>query len=298
MNKRPWLISGALILILAAAGVVVIAVKPGSSPAQPVFNGEQAYADVNYQVTLGPRVPGSLAHAQAVQWMVDQLKGAGWQVEIQDTQAMGHPIRNVIAKKGSGTPWRILGAHYDSRMYADRDPNLANRTKPVPAADDGASGVADLLELARDLKDVSLNGQVWLVFFDAEDQGDINGWDWILGSEAFVKLLDGRPDAVVVIDMIGDRNLNIYKEVNSNPTLTDTIWQIAASLGYQEQFIPQAKYPMIDDHTPFLQAGLTAIDIIDFDYPYYHTLSDTPDKVSAASLKAVGDTLLKWITTP
>ena len=95
--------------------------------------------------------------------------------------------------------------------------------------------------------------------------------------------------------MIGDADLNIYKELNSNPELTDSIWAVAKELGYESKFIPEYKHSMLDDHTPFVQAGIPAVDIIDFDYPYWHTVQDTPDKVSAESLDAVGETLLVWV---
>ncbi len=95
--------------------------------------------------------------------------------------------------------------------------------------------------------------------------------------------------------MIGDADLNIYKEENSNQVITDEIWKTAKDLGYGDKFIDTFKYSLIDDHTPFLEAGIPAADLIDFDYPYWHTVQDTPDKVSAGSLQAVGDTLLTWI---
>jgi Zn-dependent M28 family amino/carboxypeptidase len=153
--------------------------------------------------------------------------------------------------------------------------------------------VAVLLELARVLPEDSLS--TWLVFFDAEDNGRIEGWDWILGSQAFVDELDFRPEAAIIVDMIGDADQNIYIERNSNPKLVDEIWTVASDLGYEQSFIPEPKYSMLDDHTPFLQAGIPAIDIIDFDYPYWHTTADTLDKVSANSLEAVGRTLQVWI---
>lgn len=240
---------------------------------------------------------GTQAHANVVKWMVAELEKAGWEVDVQDGISMGHPIQNVIARRGSGHPWIILGAHYDSRLAADQDPNPANRILPVPGANDGASGVAVLLELARVLP-ANLNKQVWLVFFDAEDNGDIPGWDWLLGSRFFVSQLDVKPDEAVIIDMIGDANLDIYMERNSNLTITQQIWAQAADLGYQQQFIPKFKYSMLDDHTPFLKAGIPAVDIIDFDYPYWHTTMDTADKVSAKSLKIVGDTLQSWLQQP
>jgi Zn-dependent M28 family amino/carboxypeptidase len=223
-----------------------------------------------------------------------ELESAGWQVEVQESEALGHPIQNIVAKRGDTSPQIILGAHYDSRMFADNDPDFANHTQPVPGANDGASGVAVLLELARTLPEDSIS--TWLVFFDAEDNGRIAGWDWILGSREFVKNNPLQPRAVVIVDMIGDADLNIYKERNSNPDLTDEIWGVANSLGYGQQFIAEYKFSMLDDHTPFLEAGIPAVDIIDFDYPYWHTLADTPDKVSAASLEAVGKTLWTWIT--
>ena len=288
--------------LLIGLGVVVIAlsfiaVLPALNRA-PSFDGNRAYADVKTQDSFGPRIPGTAGHDQIVQWIKSQLTQASWQVEVQQTSLGGHPIQNIIARRGQpGQPWLILGAHYDTRMVSDQDPDPVKRALPMPGANDGGSGVAVLLELARDLP-TTLQKQVWLVFFDAEDQGDLPGWDWILGSRAFANSLTSKPDAAVIVDMIGDANLNIYKELNSNPVLTDMIWKVAASLGYENQFIAQGKYRMEDDHTPFLEKGITAVDIIDFDYPYWHTAEDTPDKVSASSLQAVGDTLLKWLITP
>ncbi len=290
---RIILIFCVLLLASAAVGLFIYIKK---EPTQAGFNGETALKDVQYQVSLGARTPGSEAHVVVVKWLRQELAASGWQVEEQDSSLMGHPIQNVVAKRGSGSPWIILGAHYDFRMLSDHDPDPALRSQPVPAANDGASGVAVLLELARSLPQ-TLHSQIWLVFFDAEDQGDIKGWDWILGSRSFAQQLAAKPDAVVVIDMIGDKNLDIYYEKNSNPELSQAIWSIADQAGYQQQFIPKEKYSMEDDHTPFLEQGIRAVDIIDFDYPYWHTTADTPDKVSAESLHAVGDTLFRWILT-
>lgn len=267
--------------------------QPTPTAASVRFDGQRAYADVLTQVAFGERTPGSEGHAEVQEWMRAELESAGWVVEIQESEAMGHPIQNVVAKRGDGNPQIILGAHYDSRMFADKDPDPSNHTKPVPAANDGASGVAVLLELARVLPNDTV--PVWLVFFDAEDNGRIEGWDWILGSREFVKKNPVQPEAVVVVDMIGDADLNIYKEQRSNPDLTDEIWETAQSLGYADVFLPEYKYSILDDHVPFLEAGIPAVDIIDFDYPYYHTTQDTPDKVSPESLQAVGETMQTWV---
>lgn len=272
-----------------ATAVPTLTVTP-----EPVdFNGERAYEDVQTQVSFGPRIPGTPGHDTIREWIQNESIAAGWQFEAQASETMGHTIYNLIAKNSEEPPQIIIGAHYDSRMYSDADPDPANHTEPVPGANDGASGVAVLLELARSLPKNTL--PVWLVFFDAEDNGLIEGWDWILGSREFVKNNPLQPRAVVIVDMIGDADLNIYREQNSNVELTDEIWSVAKSLGHDDKFIDEYKYSMIDDHTPFVEAGIPAMDIIDFDYPYWHTIEDTPDKVSAESLQAVGETLRAWI---
>ena len=259
-----------------------------------IFDGQRAYEDVKTQVEFGPRVPGTAGHVQIQEWIRSELESAGWQVEIQESEALGHPIENIVAKRSEESPQIILGAHYDTRLYADNDPDPLNHREYVPGANDGASGVAVLLELARTLP--ADTAPIWLVFFDAEDNGNIESWDWILGSREFVRNNSFQPRAVVIVDMIGDADLNIYKEYNSNPELTDEIWNTAKSLGYESKFISEYKHSMLDDHTPFLEAGIPAIDIIDFDYPYWHTIQDTVDKVSAQSLEIVGRTVWAWVT--
>ncbi|MBL7163259.1 MAG: M28 family peptidase [Anaerolineales bacterium] len=281
----------AISVALFAAGVFSFA------PPSTTFDGSAALEHVAYQLSLGPRIPGSPGHDQLVEWLQVELEGQGWAVHVQETTMLEHPIRNVIAKRGEGSqddPWIIIGAHYDTRIYADQDPDLEKRNQPVSGANDGASGVAVLLELARTIPE-DYSGEIWLVFFDAEDNGRISGWDWILGSRAFVDKLEGQPDAVVIVDMIGDADLNIKMEQNSDRRLTIELWEQAAALGYSDHFIFLPGYHILDDHTPFLQAGIPAVDIIDFDYPYWHTAADTLDKVSAESLQIVGDTLLAWL---
>ncbi|MGD8402034.1 MAG: M28 family peptidase [Anaerolineales bacterium] len=286
-----YLVGIGILLVIIAAWYAFAFLNP---PEPDIFDGQRALADVETQVAFGPRIPGASGHAQTQEWMRAELADAGWESRVQLAEKLGHPIENIVAYRGNDAPKIILGAHYDTRMVADEDPDPAKQLDPVPGANDGASGVAVLLELARVLPENSL--PVWLVFFDTEDNGRIEGWDWILGSQAFVEELDYHPEAVVIVDMIGDADQNIYIERNSNPALVNEIWGIAAELGYQESFIATAKYSMLDDHTPFLQAGIPAVDIIDFDYPYWHTTEDVVDKVSAESLEAVGRTLQEWIS--
>ena len=294
MTKRNVAIYLAAIAMLLVAVSTWYAFSFSSEKTTPSdFDGERALADVVSQVSFGPRIPGTEGHARFQDWLSTRLKTGGWTVEIQYSVQDGHPIENVLAKRGSDSPEVILGAHYDSRIYADNDPDPRMRQQPVPGAEDGASGVAVLLELARSLpSDIP---PVWLVFFDAEDNGRIGDWDWILGSRAFVAQNPVTPQAVVILDMVGDADLNIYYEMNSDSSLRSEIWQVAEEQGFGRFFIPQVKYSMLDDHTPFLEAGLHAVDIIDFDYPYFHTTQDTPDKISAESLNAVGATLRAWI---
>lgn len=282
-----------LFLQLLCIVTLLLSACTSQAPIAESFDGDRAYEDVQTQVLYGDRIPGSTGHQQTLEYVQSELKNAGWQVEIKDTTYQGHPVQNITARRGDSTSPIIFAAHYDTRMYADQDTDPNLHSQPVPGANDGASGVAVLLEMARVMP--ADQKAVWLVFFDTEDQGHIKGWDWILGSQAYADSLTVSPQAVIVIDMIGDADLNIYREKSSDQTLTDQIWQSAADLGYSEQFINDEKYNMLDDHTPFLEKGIPAVDIIDFDYPYWHTTQDTADKVSPESLSVVGNTLLSWL---
>lgn len=259
------------------------------------FNPDRAYQDVIKQESFGPRVPGSTGHHKTLIWLVEELTGAGWETKLQILEVEGITIKNLIAWKGIyQEEYLLLGAHYDTRIFADQDPDPEMRDQPVPGANDGGSGVAVLLEMARVMPE-DLHVPVRLVFFDAEDNGGIGDYDWILGSRGYAESGEENPLAVVIVDMVGDRDLNLYYEQTSDPILQEQIWDTAHKLGYGEAFIRTQKYAMLDDHTPFLEAGIPAVDIIDFDYTYWHTISDTSDKVASESLEAVGATLLGWL---
>jgi hypothetical protein len=293
-SKKHWLLIGVLSLLLVGGGIGLILVGQGAFD-QSSFDGERALADVAAQTGFGPRTPGSEAHTLMLEWLLAELQEAGWQAEIQEGEMLGHPIRNVVARRGDAPAQVILGAHYDSRLVADQDTDPQMRQQAVTGANDGASGVAVLLELARVLPEEAAQ-TTWLVFFDAEDQGNISGWDWILGSRLFAESLEQLPEAVVIVDMVGDANLQLPREGNSDEAVASEIWAAAAELGYVDIFRDEIKYHMLDDHIPFIERGIPAVDIIDFDYPYWHTAEDTLDKVSAESLQVVGDTLLSWLT--
>jgi glutaminyl-peptide cyclotransferase len=162
---------------------------------------------------------------------------------------------------------------------------------------DGASGVAVLLELARVLDLDLIPHELWLAFFDFEDQGGggMPDWDWIVGSTYMAQNLEVEPQAMILVDMIGDADQQLYYEGYSDPELRAEIWELAASLGYGDVFIPEVRHYMLDDHRPFLDRGIPAVDIIDFDYAYWHTVEDTADKAAPESLERVGRTLEAWL---
>lgn len=300
---RAYTIEISLLLALAASvgffGFLGYGlVKP--SPDAITFSGEEALAHVATQLDFGPRITGSEGHKAAGDWVVRELSEAGWEVYIQPFEPLETvEARNILAVNGSG-PAVIIGAHYDTRIFADADPNPARRDQPVHGGNDGASGVAVLMELARSLNVTASGKTVCLVFFDAEDNGRIPGWDWILGSRFFVSRIEAlpkcsEPEFAVIVDMIGDADQQVYREQNSTEFLVDAIWATAAELGYGEWIVNEPRFSMTDDHTPFLEAGIPALDMIDFDYPYWHTVDDTLDKVSAESLARIGRTLEAWL---
>jgi len=281
----------------------------------PYFDGSRAFELLEKQVALGPRFPGSPGHAALVSLLTDYLEPRAHELKIQTT-SLSHPyedgplpITNILAR--FNPPARkhvLLLAHYDTRAIADQDPDPGNRSKPILGANDGASGVAVLLMLADILaRDVPPIG-VDLLFVDAEDVGRSHDLEnFSLGTKAFLPemndLLGGvRPQYAVLVDMVGDAELTLPIEYHSwrdARKLVSRIWNLARDLGYS-QFRFEMGAQIYDDHVPLLEAGIPAVDIIDFDYPnteknYWHTLEDTPDKCSAESLEAVGTVLTTLI---
>jgi len=258
------------------------------------FNGDNAYQHVQAQLAFGARIPGSEAIRNTAAYLSETLQNNDWNTLVQSFDYKGVSLQNIIAKKGNGEEILLLATHYDTRSRADRDIDSTLREHPVLGANDGASGTAVLLELGRVLT-IPDDTQVWLVFFDGEDQGNINGWEWSIGADYFVQHLEQSPDKVIIIDMIGDSDLNIYQEQNSNEKLVREIWSAAEQLAYHPYFIPELKYAMIDDHLPFLNHAIPAALLIDFDYAYWHTTHDTIENVSSNSLQIVGDVLCHWL---
>jgi Zn-dependent M28 family amino/carboxypeptidase len=273
---------------------LLLARKPAPVTQRAQFSGNRAYAHVLAQVAIGPRPVGTEAGWEAGEQIIAELKKLEWQVHTQEFVFRGVKGRNVIATSGSG-PVVILGAHYDTRPVADRDADPEKQHLPILGANDGASGVAVLLELARVLDVGATRRQVWLAFFDAEDRGGIENWPYSVGANLMVQQLNVDPEAVVIVDMVGDIEQGIFYERYSDRALSQEIWKVADVLGYGNTMIAEVRHRVGDDHIPFLSAGIPAIDIIDFDYAYWHTSEDTADKVSPKSLETVGRTLVSWL---
>ncbi|HEY5133535.1 MAG TPA: M28 family peptidase [Candidatus Krumholzibacteriaceae bacterium] len=291
--------------IIAVVCIGTLQLAACAKTAPPSFDGDAAFGFLRAQCDMGPRYPGSPGHAAVERYIVDRLAAYGADVSMQRFDAVpskGDTLHlvNIVARYRASSSKRILlGAHYDTRPRADRDPDAANRAKPIPGANDGASGVAVLLEIARLLDAAKPPVGVDLVFFDGEDYGEEgNTRDYLFGSRRYAASLGGdRPIAVVVIDMIGERDARIPVEGFSeaaSAALCGRIYGIAKALGVAN-FVDSQGPSIIDDHLPFIQAGVPAIDLIDFDYPYWHTLADTPDKCAPASLAGVGSVLIRFI---
>jgi glutaminyl-peptide cyclotransferase len=277
-----------------------------SDPVTPVFSGERAMALLRYQCELGPRVPGSEGHRALQEAIVAHADSLGLSLRRHCFQAEvplgvgSQELCNLVISAGPAGGQRLwLGAHYDTRPVCDRDPDPARRDEPLPGANDGASGVAVLLHLAELLAQRPPPRGVDLIFLDGEDGGRASQpAEFCLGSarlagewESFASpLAGGEPEGLVLLDMVGERGLDIPQESYSLYYAADwTAWVFsrAASLGLQA-FRADPGPAVYDDHVPFLREGIPAVDLIDFDYPQWHTSGDVPATCAAASLEQVG----------
>ena len=271
----------------------------------PKFDKEEAFSYLNKQCEFGTREPGSEGIKLCREYIKDNLMKYNAVVKEQKFTAKirGEEIQgvNILASFNPRLSRRILlGAHYDTRPWADKDKNPDVHNKPIPGANDGASGVAVLLEIAKIIsqKEPEEIG-VDLVFFDLEDSGNYDDdKSWCKGSQFFAEnYSEDEPEAAIIIDMIGDKDLHIpmeYFSYHNSPVLTSDIWKIADNLGFKS-FQNKIGVPIYDDHYPLLENGFNVIDIIDMDYKYWHTLQDLPKNCSSESLYEVGQTLINYI---
>jgi len=268
----------------------------------PDFDSARAFDLLRKQCDFGPRPPGTPAHEKCRDYLYAELSKYTASSELQNFEHVRSgktfPMSNIIARFGKPGDWGILlCAHWDTRPIADQELEEKDRKKPILGANDGASGVAVLLELARMFHERAPDVPVTIVLFDGEDWGPSTK-DMFLGSSYFAARLTGnRFRFGILLDMIGDKELDIYREGNSQSrarAVTDKIWAAARKLG-RDEFKDEVKYTISDDHLPLIKAGIPTADVIDFDYAYWHTLGDTVDKCSAKSLLAVGETVAQVV---
>jgi hypothetical protein len=291
-------------MVTAALGVLLAcqARAGGGSKAGPSeFNGRTAFGYIERQMAFGPRIPNKPGHKQTGDWLLAELRARADTVIVQEIRHVTHHgdtlhLRNFFARFRPQATERVLFlAHWDTRPMADRSENLGQQRLPVPGANDGASGVAVLLGVADALKARAPANGVDLLFVDGEDYGDFADTnDVLIGSRWFAAHQPAgyQPLFAVLFDMVGDKDLQIYEEGNSvafAPEVVQRVWRVAADRGHERQFIPNVKHSLTDDHVSLQHVGIHAIDVVDFDYPYWHTTEDTIDKVSGESLQIVGD---------
>jgi glutaminyl-peptide cyclotransferase len=272
---------------------------PGPASSQPrtpapAFDSKRAWAHLEKQVSFGPRPSGTPAIAQTRRYIVEQLKAAG--IESREQMFIGMTplgevsMVNVIATIPGKRPERIaLASHFDTKLY---------REFRFVGANDGASSTAALLELGRVLKQRPNEFTIELLFLDGEEarMPEWRGNDNTYGSRHYVQAAQKDKSlatlkALILLDMIGDRDLTVRRDSNSTPWLVDLVWAAAARAGHSSTFSNELT-TVEDDHIPFLRAGIPAVDIIDLENPTWHTAQDTLDFVSPRSLQTVGDVVL------
>jgi hypothetical protein len=290
------------------------------------FSPDSAYKFVADQVAFGPRVVNSRAHAKCAEYLTRRLKTWSREVVIQEGTAPAYDgtqlkFKNIIASFGpAGNNRILLAAHWDSRPYADYDQEPANRRMPIDGANDGASGVGVLLEIARQMSIVPPPVGVDIIFFDAEDYGppqdESTGEDtqqfWGQGSQYWSKQ-PHKPDYTaafgILLDMVGARNATFLMEgfsMDYAPGIVSKVWDAGTRLGYNAYFINERAGYITDDHVPVNRIRqIPMIDLIHLDqtsgtgfYPYWHTLGDRLDKIDPLTLEVVGRTVMTVVYNP
>jgi len=299
-------------LLLVASSCEQLGLNGG---AETAFSGEAALRYAQAQVDFGPRVPGTEGHRRAGDWIIEQMRERADTVIVQEWMHVTYggdtlPMRNVFARVRPELQQRVLYVtHWDTRPIAENADRREDRDRPIPGANDGASGVGLLVALADALIQTPPQFGVDLLFVDGEDYGDFGAnRDVLIGSRYFAANLpreDYRPLFGVVWDMVGADGATFHQEgysAQGAPEVVTRVWQRAAELGYGRYFPQRVGGPITDDHLPLLEKGLRVIDVIDIDargqlrYPHHHRLSDTMDKLSARTLQAVGDVATALVT--
>jgi len=283
----------------------------------PEFNADSAFAYTKAQVDFGPRIPSTTAHANCAAYLVKQFKAFGGDVKIQQAPAKtydgkSHQLKNIIASFYPEKKQRVLiSAHWDARPFSDQDPDTAMRNKPFDAANDGASGVAIMLEMARLIQKNEPQVGVDFVLWDIEDYGKANDdteneTTWCIGSQYWAKNQSAtavKPMYAINLDMVGGSNAQFTQDEISRkyaPEILKKVWDIGNEIGYSAYFINVPSGSLIDDHFWVNQAGIPCIDIIHYTdaggfYMNWHTQLDNLNNIDKNTLKAVGQTVLETI---
>lgn len=287
--------------------------NPAATDIAAAFNADSAYSYVSRQVEFGPRVPNTAAHEAAGHWLASELRRHGAQVlEMPvDLKAFDGTVlkaKNILGSFNPDAKDRVLlVAHWDCRPWADEDPDESRRHEPVPGANDGASGVGILLEIARQLGMEAPTNGVDILFVDAEDWGDTGRDDsWALGAKHFAANMPQdyvKPRCGVLLDMVGGKNAVFRWEQHSQyyaPQLVTDLWATASAIGYGDRFSNEPGGYITDDHLEFIRYGIPVIDIIEYDPEYvfnsrWHTTADDMEGIDAATLNAVGTTVMTWL---
>lgn len=274
-----------------------------SGTAAWAFDSHRAFVMLEAQCAFGPRNPGSDGHRMCREFLVRELNfwaDTVWtqplthvSIDTKDTLELWNLVGQFDVKRKDRV---ILCAHWDTRPMADRDPNPANHATPILGANDGASGVAVVLEIARQIYLKPVNVGVDIVLFDGEDYGREGVLeDYLIGSKYYVSHMnEPKPRFGVLLDMVGDRELHFPIEGNSWYYARPIVDKIIAAAKRQNvtRIENRSGAPVMDDHVPLLEAGIPVVDLIDMDYAYWHTLQDTPENCSEQSLSDVGRTVL------
>jgi hypothetical protein len=294
------------ITILAGSALLLLSCREKARPPRE-FAGPASFSYIETQVAFGPRVPGTRAHEQMGNWLdsllrvrADTLLVQSWNHVTSGGDTL--PLRNFLARFNPAAEKHLLFlAHWDSRPVSD-SPTSRDSSHAVMGANDGGSGVALLLGVADVLKRTPSTIGVDLLFVDGEDYGDFtkSPADVLIGSRYYGAHQPPGPKPLyaVLFDLIADKDLQIYQEGNSlvgAPEVVELVWETAKDLGYAGYFIASPRHTLIDDHLELQKVGIRAIDVVDFDYPAWHTQYDTIDKVSAASLQVVGDVAVELV---
>ena len=281
----------------------------------PQFNADSAYDMVAAQCDFGPRVPGTDAHARCCEWLVGKLRGYADSVIVQDAPVTTFDgvklnAKNIVAQFNKDASMRVLLlAHWDCRPWADNDPDPAKQKQPVMGANDAASGVGVLLEMARIMKTKAPELGVDILLVDAEDWGKDEIEDsWALGTQYWAAnphVAGYKPSYGILLDMVGAQGAQFapeYYSLQYASAIVGSVWNIAADAGYKSFFKESGGGAVTDDHVAINKAGIPCIDIIDMRsgsetgfFQYWHTTGDTMDKIDRSTLKAVGQTLINLL---